>query len=207
MCSGYVKPHRYLSYDLNGGEVWRGQPGALLRWENDEIILRTAVFGLIPPWVETPKITFGTHNARSETVASKPSFRNAWRKSQFCVVPMQAFYEPYYANAGAKAAWWQVGRHDGQAFSAAAIWDQWLDRLTGELIESFSLLTVNADHHPVMSQLHQPSDEKRSIVVMDHVQALQWMKSSNASAAALLQLPGELYRAGPKGTFKQANLE
>lgn len=202
MCSGYVKPHRYLSFDLNGGEVWRGNTGTLLRLVNDEVIARTAVFGLIPPWVETPKVSFGTHNARSETVASKPSFRNAWRKSQFCIVPMQSFFEPYYASSSAKAAWWQVDRQDNQAFAAAAIWDQWLDRLTGELIESFSLLTVNADGHPVMGQLHKPTDEKRSIVVLDDGQAMHWLKAQQSRAGALLQLPGAPYRAGPRGGQK-----
>lgn len=198
MCSGYVKPHRYLGYDLDGGEVWRGNHGALLRLENDTITMRTAVFGLIPPWADTPKITFGTHNARTETVANKPSFRNAWRRGQFCIVPMQSFYEPHYATSSSKAAWWQVGRQDGQAFAAAAIWDRWLDRLTGELIESFALLTINADHHPVMSQLHRPTDEKRSIVVLDDEHASQWLRATSANVASYLRLPSDGFTAGPR---------
>lgn len=198
MCSGYVKPHRYLSYDLEGGEVWRGNRGALLRVIGDDLTLQTGVFGLIPLWSDSPKVTYGTHNARTETVDQKPSFRGAWRKGQFCIVPMQSFYEPHYASNSAKAQWWQVGRQDGQAFAAAAIWDSWLDRLTGELIESFALLTINADHHPVMSQLHKPTDEKRSIVVLDDDQAIQWLQASSASAGALLNLPGEAFSAEPK---------
>lgn len=198
MCSGYVNPHRYLSFDLDGREVWRGNRGALIRVMGDELVLHTGVFGLVPPWSDSPKVSFGTHNARTETVATKPSFRNAWRKGQFCIVPMHSFYEPHYASSSAKAQWWQVGRHDGQAFAAAAIWDQWLDRLTGEFIESFALLTMNADHHPVMSQLHKPTEEKRSIVVLDDAQAMQWLQASSANAGAFLNLPSEAFSAGPK---------
>ena len=57
-----------------------------------------AVFGLAPPWVKDLCFARHTYNARSETVASKPSYRSAWRKGQFCLVPMLAFYEPSYAS-------------------------------------------------------------------------------------------------------------
>ncbi|RMS46137.1 hypothetical protein ALP71_05269, partial [Pseudomonas coronafaciens pv. garcae] len=50
-------------------------------------------FGLIPSWSKDSKIARRTYNARSETAAEKPSFRNAWRHSQHCIIPAVAIYE------------------------------------------------------------------------------------------------------------------
>lgn len=51
------------------------------------------MFGMVPHWADT-KLARQTYNARTETVATKPSFRNAWKRRQFCVIPAEAFYEP-----------------------------------------------------------------------------------------------------------------
>jgi putative SOS response-associated peptidase YedK len=51
-----------------------------------------ARFGLIPNWAKDEKISRHTYNARSETVAVKPSYRNAWKKRQFCIVVADNFY-------------------------------------------------------------------------------------------------------------------
>lgn len=45
---------------------------------------RSARFGLVPNWADDIKKVRNTYNARSETVSSKPSFRHAWSKNQFC---------------------------------------------------------------------------------------------------------------------------
>ena len=60
-----------------------------------------AFFGLIPPWAKDKTIARKTFNARSETVGEKPSYRNAWRRRQYCLVPMDAFYEPNYESGKA----------------------------------------------------------------------------------------------------------
>ncbi len=44
-------------------------------------------FGLVPHWADSTKLTKSTFNARSETAAEKPSFRDAWKKSQHCIIP------------------------------------------------------------------------------------------------------------------------
>ncbi len=48
----------------------------------------------MPRWAADATITRYTYNARSESVASKPSFREAWRRAQHCIIPAEAFYEP-----------------------------------------------------------------------------------------------------------------
>jgi len=86
----------------------------------DERCVKKAVFGLIPAWARDRKIARHTYNARSETVASKPSYRRPWSHRQFCLVPVQAFYEPCYEGGG-KPVRWSIHRTDGLPFALAAI--------------------------------------------------------------------------------------
>ncbi len=51
-------------------------------------------FGLLPHWAKDRTLGRSTYNARTETVATKNSFRSAWRKAQHCVIPAAAIYEP-----------------------------------------------------------------------------------------------------------------
>jgi len=55
---------------------------------------RQAVFGLVPEWANDLKFSKHTYNARMETVATKPSYRSAWRNNQFALIPMQSFSNP-----------------------------------------------------------------------------------------------------------------
>jgi putative SOS response-associated peptidase YedK len=144
---------------------------------------RAACFGLIPHWARDTKIARSTYNARAETVAEKPSFRHAWRERQFCLVPMRAFYEPNYESG--RAVRWRIERAGGEEFCVAGIWESWRAP-TAQQVLSFSMLTINADGHPLMQRFHAPGDEKRSIVVLapDHYEA--WLGADGAQARQLL---------------------
>ncbi len=143
-----------------------------------------ACFGMIPPWSRDTKIARNTYNARSETVAEKPSFRHAWRQRQFCLVPMAAFFEPNYACG--RPVRWRIERLDALGFAVAAIWESWRSPVSGDVL-SFSMLTINADDDPLMRQFHAPGDEKRSIVVIDASDDVRWLQGDAAGAMALLQ--------------------
>jgi putative SOS response-associated peptidase YedK len=119
---------------------------------------------LIPSWAKDAKISRHTYNARSETVAEKPSYRTAWRKRQFCLVLADNFYEPNYGTG--KAVRWGIQTEDSNPFGIAGLWDKWTEPATGEVVVSFSMLTVNADAHPVMCQFHKTGDEKRTPVII-----------------------------------------
>ncbi len=146
-----------------------------------------AQFGLVPHWAEDKK-KFGlkTYNARSETVAEKPSYRNAWKRRQFGLVIMQSFYEPNYATG--KAVRWRIRRTDLAPLAVASIWERFVDTRTGEILFSFSMLTLNATSHPVMQQFHRPEDEKRSIVVLQDRNYSHWLHADMHQAKALLAL-------------------
>lgn len=139
----------------------------------------TANFGLIPHWAKDTKIARKTYNARSETVTEKPSYRNAWRRSQFCIVPMDAFYEPNWETG--KAVRWRIGFASGEPFGVAGIWEWW-PGAGKEPMLSFSLLTINADTHPLMQRFHGPEDEKRMLVVLEPSRFDDWLGASPADA-------------------------
>lgn len=147
-----------------------------------------ACFGLVPHWAE-PKLARMTYNARTETVATKPSFRNAWRQGQLAAIPMQAFYEPCYETG--KAVRHRIARRDGEIFWAAGLWERRLDD-PGITKWSFTLLTINASEHPLMRRMHGPEDEKRSIVILPEEDRLAWL---NAKAPEDRKAFWELFEA------------
>jgi putative SOS response-associated peptidase YedK len=142
-----------------------------------------AVFGLIPPWSRDGRNFRQCYNARAETVAEKPSFRHAWRARQWCVVPADAFYEPSYETG--KAVRWRIEDAAGGPLAIAGIWERWRAP-GGESVDSFSMLTINADSHPVMNRFHAPGDEKRSVVLLDLQRIDAWLGASESEARALI---------------------
>ena len=155
-----------------------------------------AMFGLIPSWSKDRSIGRRTYNARAETVAEKPSYRTAWRQRQFCLVPLERFFEPCWETG--KAVPWSIHRQDGEPFTVAGIWDRWNDRATGEIVVSFSMLTINADGHPIMGRFHRPGDERRSLVVVPPSRWSEWLGSVSSNAMAMMApMPHLEYVAEP----------
>ena len=152
--------------------------------QSERVACGLARFGLIPAWAKDDKISRHTYNARSETAAEKPSYRMAWRQRQFGLVLVDNFYEPSYASG--KAVKWQIERASGDPFGIACLWDRWTDPASGERVVSFSMLTVNADEHPVMQQFHKPGDEKRTPVVIAPELHDAWLSADTVQAAALM---------------------
>jgi len=119
-------------------------------------------------------------------MASVGSYRNAWKRRQFGLAIMQSFYEPNYVSG--IAVRWRIHRADCTPMAVASIWERFVDHATGELIFSFSMLTVNADGHSVMQQFHKPDDEKRSIVVLQESDYSNWLQANQDRARKLLAL-------------------
>jgi len=143
-----------------------------------------AKFGLIPSWAKDDKIARHTYNARSETAPEKPSYRAAWRHRHFGLALVDNFYEPSYESG--KAVRWKIELTSGDPFGIACLWDRWTDPSSGELVVSFSMLTVNADEHPVMRQFHKPGDEKRTPVIIAPELHEKWLSADLAQASELM---------------------
>ena len=184
--------------------IWPGYDAPiLLGGVGDQLTPHRAQFGLLPFFAKERKQRYSTFNARSEDVAKKPTFREAWRGRRFCLVPVQRFFEPNYATG--KAVWWGIERVDGEPFNVAGIWDRWKPA-AGDAVMSFTMLTVNAQGHPLMHRFHAPGDEKRSIVVFDEAGSDHWLVAeTDADARGLLKLfPAEEFRAAPATELEPA---
>jgi putative SOS response-associated peptidase YedK len=132
------------------------------------------MFGLVPHWAKDPKkLARSTYNARTETVAEKPSFRNAYKRRQFCVIPVSSFFEPSYETG--KAVRWEIGGADGEALGLAGLWEYKQDGPQGLPLLSFTMLTINADGHPLMQRFHKPDDEKRMVIILRPDQYDDWL--------------------------------
>jgi putative SOS response-associated peptidase YedK len=154
-------------------------------------------FGLIPPWSKDAKIARHTYNARSETVAEKPSFRDAWRRGQHCIVPIDAFFEPDWRSG--KAVPTRIALTSDEPMGVAGLWSVWKDPL-GAAVHSFTMLTINADAHPLMNQMHKPGDEKRMIVILPPDRYGDWLQASARESEEFLRpWPAQALRAEAPG--------
>ena len=154
-------------------------------------------FGLIPHWAKDLTMGKRMYNARSETVAEKPSFRDAWRSGQRCIVPAECIYEPCYETG--KSVWWRIGLKGWTPFGIAGVWAKRVDRATGHATFSFTMLTVNADEHTLMKRFHKPRDEKRMVVILDESDYDHWLDCPiNEAWSMIKQFPSERMDSMPR---------
>lgn len=193
MCSHYQalkERERYLRHfgvepPLEPGklDLWPGYLGAFIRRhphadvgddavpENEAL---SGLFGLVPHWATDTKITRSTYNARSETIAEKPSYREAWRKAQHCIIPADAIFEPDWRSGKAIAT--RIERADGESMGIAGLWSSWKSP-KGDTVFSYTMLTINADDHPLMRMFHKPVDEKRMVVILQPERYRDWLRA------------------------------
>lgn len=213
MCANYEPPTpRMLRLHLNSlepgftcpVEAYPGSRAVFLtagRSFEADLTPWPGIFGLLPPWARDDKLARSTYNARAETVDEKPSFRAAWRAGRFCLVPVQSIFEPNYESG--HAVRWRIARRDGLPFCLAGIWEE-AHRPAGT-VWSFSMLTINADGHPLMGRMHKPGDEKRSVVVVPPAAWRDWLHADEPQARALLRLfDPEEFTAEPAPRSPQA---
>ena len=81
---------------------------------------------------------------------------------------------------------WEIKAANNDPLGIASIWDTWTDKESGELVVSFSMLTVNADRHPVMQQFHKMGEEKRSPVVLRPEYFQEWLNATVETAKSLM---------------------
>ena len=114
-------------------------------------------WGLIPYWAKDPSIGYKLINARSETVNSKPAFREAF-ESRRCLIPADGFYE--WKRTEKVKQPFQFCLEDDSLFAFAGLWDRWKDPI-GQVVESCSILTTSpnsllADVHDRMPVILNP---------------------------------------------------
>lgn len=123
------------------------QAGELLRW------------GFVPPWATDPSVGFKMINARAETVADKPAYRDAFRRHR-CLIVADGFYE--WERDGARRPF-HIRRADGEPFAFAGLRTAWKDP-QGEWMRSCTIVTTQANEaiasiHPRMPVILDRDDE------------------------------------------------
>ena len=98
-------------------------------------------WGLIPSWAKDPALGNRLFNARSETVADKPSFRTAFRRRR-CLIPADGFYE-WQARTGGPKQPYLIRSSGGEPLALAGLWDLW-EGFDG-CLESCTILTTQAN--------------------------------------------------------------
>ena len=118
-----------------------------------------AQWGMIPAHSKTriPTLPNGqrmsTNNARRERISTAPTYRDAWRRGQRCLIPAESYDEPYWGTG--KNIWWRFWRADGEPWALAGIWSEWTDPETGEVVPNYSMITQNCDDHPLLKLMHK----------------------------------------------------
>jgi putative SOS response-associated peptidase YedK len=148
---------------------------AMLRW------------GLIPYWSKDPKIAYKTINARAETVATAPSFREAFRARR-CLVPTSGFYEWLKTPSGKQP--YLIGFKDGRPFAHAGLWERWKDRTSGERVETFTIIT--GPPNEVAGRIHN-----RMPVIIDPADFDRWLTSQESPTDLLMPYPATEMAAYP----------
>lgn len=148
--------------------------------------IRLFRWGLIPSWVtdekEANEIMLKTFNTRSETISSKPAFRDSF-SSRRCLVPVCGFFE--WQHHGGRKIPWYITLRDEKIFSLAGIWDSW--QLQGGMtLNTFSVVTTRANE--LMEEIH--NTKKRMPVILPASAERLWLKEGmHEDALAALMEP------------------
>ena len=137
-------------------------------------------WGFIPRWYKTPTDGPLLFNARAETIAEKPAFRDAVRRRR-CLIPASGFYE--WTKEGETRLPWYITRTDAEPMVFAGIWQSWQGP-EGLRVASCAIVTTAATHE--MAQLHD-----RVPVALDPADWPLWLGEAGHGAAPLLQPPPE----------------
>lgn len=209
MCNRYVSPQeadierlwhigRHNNNPWRGGGVFPRSQGPFIRRGRHDIgyglELAVGQWGLVPWFAKSPKLAYSTNNARSEELASKASFRDPWARGQRCIIPVETFDEPCWETG--KNVWWTFRRADGLPWGLAGLWNVWVDQTTGEEVESYTMLMINADSHPIMSHMHKPDpklppdqQDKRSVIAIELEDVDLWLAGTVDQAQEMLRPP------------------
>ena len=141
-------------------------------------------WGLVPSWSRDPTGHGSASgpkpiNARAETLAEKPSFRQLLDRRR-CLVLADSFYEWQATSAGKVPH--RILLRDEQPFAFAGLWDEWLDRSTGELHPTFTIITT--EPNALMAGIHN----RMPVILPDRAAEQAWLNDGAGLAAHQHQL-------------------
>jgi putative SOS response-associated peptidase YedK len=155
------------------------QPVPVIRQHPKEAVrqISSLRWGLIPNWARDASIASGTINAKSETAASKPTFRDPL-KFRRCLIPAGGFYEWAKTANGKQPYCFEIS--NGALFAFAGLWDGWKDS-NGNWVKTCSILTTTPN--AVTSAVHD-----RMPVILDRESYDLWHDPGMQNVAAISEL-------------------
>ncbi|KAA2212659.1 SOS response-associated peptidase [Teichococcus oryzae] len=134
-------------------------------------------WGLVPRWARDASGGARLMNARAESVAEKPSFRDAFARRR-CLVPADGFYE--WRTEGKAKQTYAVALRDGAPMALAGLWEGWKSP-EGEWLRSFSIITTEANAKQALVHHRMP-------VILPREDWPAWLGEAEAAPEALLDL-------------------
>lgn len=149
-------------------------------------------WGLVPAWSPEPRTAYSTFNARAETVADKPTYRQAFRRRR-CLIPSDGFYE--WRRVGKRKQPYCIAPTDGEPFAFAGLWERW--ERDGTVVESCTIVVTTAN--ATIAPLHD-----RMPVILARADEARWLDPALTDPAILQPLlvpcAPERLRVWPVGT-------
>ncbi len=164
-----------------------------------ERVLSQLKWGLVPNWAKEADIGNRMINARAETITEKPSFREAF-KSRRCIIPTTGFYEWQKKGTGAKQPYYFYLK-EKEVFGFAGLWEEWLDKQTGELLETCTIITTEAND--VLKPVHD-----RMPVILKAENYDEWLdvKEKNTERLQKLLVPYAFEEMNSHTVSKSVNI-
>jgi putative SOS response-associated peptidase YedK len=155
------------------------QPILTVREESDKRYFAWARWGLVPHWAKEINTGYSTINARAETVASKPAFRDAFKRRR-CLIPADGFYE-WQEKPGSKGKQpWFIVLRNRLPMALAGLWERWRSP-EGDEVESCAIIVTAAN--ALMEPIHD-----RMPVILPPAHWNAWLAASTHDAKHLQDL-------------------
>lgn len=185
----FLNPDKYKpSEEINGFEFLKTP---IITDENQDKI-QLFHWGLIPHWAEDDDIKKMTLNAKIETVEERPAFRDA--VDQRCLIIAEGFYEWQWRDTkGRNKQKYLIQLANQELFAFAGIYSSWKNPLNGVWIDSYSILTTEANE--LMSEIH--NNKKRMPIILKANDHEAWLNHTELSYFAFpYEVPLEAKQIG-----------
>ena len=136
-------------------------------------------WGLIPSWAKDPEIGSRLINARAETLAEKPSFKNALKRRR-CLIPADGFYEWKVSPDGKSKIPHYIRFSSGQTFAFAGLWDLWAAP-DGSILKTCTIITTLPNS--LISPIHN-----RMPVILPRESYLRWVEPGEVNPIIIKEL-------------------
>jgi putative SOS response-associated peptidase YedK len=160
--------------------------------DTSEVSLDPLRWGLIPYWCKDPKGGRKPINAKAETVARLPMFRDAYGQRR-CILPVDGFFE-WKAIKGQKAKQpYAIAMKDASPFGLGGLWENWKEPISGEWIRTFAIITTDANE--LVAEIHD-----RMPLILAPADYVRWLSDEPDPHDLMRPFPAEPMRMWPIST-------